>query len=49
MSHFQITDEQFVAIREIRSDGNSQCKLLQDQTGCPDGEMVKMIDSTKSY
>ena len=49
MSHFQFTDEQFIEIREIWRDINSQCKLLQEQTGCPDSEIVKMIDSTKSY
>ena len=49
MSNFQFTDEQFVEIREIWRDINSQCKLLQEQTGCPDSEIVKMIDSAKSY
>ena len=49
MSHFQFADEQFIEIREIWRDINSQCKLLQEQTGCPDSEIVKMIDSAKSY
>ena len=49
MSHFQFTDEQFIEIREIWRDINSQCKLLQEQTGCPNSEIVKMIDSAKSY
>ena len=49
MNHFQFTDEQFIEIREIWGDINSQCKLLQEQTGCPDSEIVKMIDSAKSY
>ena len=49
MSNFQFTDEQFIEIREIWRDINSQCKLLQEQTGCPDSEIVKMIDSAKSY
>ena len=49
MSNFQFTEEQFVEIREIWRDINSQCKLLQEQTGCPDSEIVKMIDSAKSY
>ena len=49
MGNFQFTDEQFVEIREIWRDINSQCKLLQEQTGCPDSEIVKMIDSAKSY
>ncbi len=47
MSNFQFTDEQFVEIREIWRDINSQCKLLQEQTDCPDSEMVKMIDSER--
>ena len=49
MSDFQFTDEQFVDIREIWRDINSQCALLQEQTGCPNSEIVKMIDSAKSY
>ena len=49
MGNFQFTDEQFVEIREIWRDINSQCKLLQEQTGCPDSKIVKMIDSAKSY
>tara|TARA_B100000579_G_scaffold84210_1_gene65728 strand:- start:84 stop:266 length:183 start_codon:yes stop_codon:yes gene_type:complete len=49
MSSFQFTDEQFIEIREIWRDINSQCKLLQEQTGCPNGEIIKMIDSAKSY
>ncbi len=49
MSNFQFTDEQFLEIREIWRDINSQCKTIQDQTGCPNSEIVKMIDSAKSY
>ena len=49
MSDFQFTDEQFVDIREIWRDINSQCAFLQEQTGCPNSEIVKMIDSAKSY
>ena len=49
MSDFQFTDEQFIEIREIWRDINSQCKILQSQTGCPNSEIVKMIDSAKSY
>ena len=49
MSDFQFTDEQFVDIREIWRDINSQCSLLQEQTGCPNSEIVKMIDSAKSF
>ena len=49
MSDFHFTDEQFVDIREIWRDINSQCTLIQKQTGCPNSEIVKMIDSAKSY
>ena len=49
MSEFQFTDEQFVGIREIWRDIQSQCKLLQKQTGCPNSDIVKMIDSARSY
>jgi len=49
MSNFHFTDEQFVEIREIWRDINAQCKILQDQTGCPTNEIVKMIESAKSY
>ena len=49
MSNFQFTDEQLIEIRAIWSDINSQCKLLQEQTGCPDTEIVKMIDPVKSF
>ncbi len=49
MNNFQFTDEQFVEIRKIWRDINSQCDFLQKQTGCPDSEIVKMIDSAKSY
>ncbi len=49
MSHFQFTDEQFVDIRKIWRDINSQCELLQEQTGYSDSDIVKMIDSAKSY
>ena len=49
MSNFQFTEEQFIEIREIWRDINSQCRMLQDQTGCPNIEIIKMIDSAKSY
>tara|TARA_B100000700_G_scaffold221301_1_gene243643 strand:+ start:601 stop:777 length:177 start_codon:yes stop_codon:yes gene_type:complete len=46
---FKFTDKQFIEIREIWRDINYQCELLQEQTGCPDAEIIKMIDSAKSY
>ena len=49
MTNFQFTDEQFVEVREIWRDINTQCKLLQKQTGCPNSEIIKMIESAKSY
>ena len=49
MTSFQFSDEQFVEIREIWRDINAQCKFLQERTGCPNSEIVKMIDSAKSY
>tara|TARA_Y100001968_G_C18784730_1_gene448370 strand:+ start:314 stop:493 length:180 start_codon:yes stop_codon:yes gene_type:complete len=49
MDHFQFTEDQLIEVREIWRDINSQCKILQDQTGCPTSEIVKMIDSAKSY
>ena len=49
MTDFQFTDEQFLEIREIWRDINFQCKVLQERTGCPNSEIVKMIDSAKSY
>ncbi len=49
MSDFQFTDEQFVEIREIWRDINAQCRILQEQTGCPNSEIVKIINSAKSY
>ncbi len=49
MTNFQFTDEQFIEIREIWRDINSQCASLQEQTGCPNSEIIKMIDSAKSY
>lgn len=49
MSDFDFTDEEFVEIREIWRDINSQCKNLQEKTGCPNSAIVKMIDSAKSY
>ncbi len=49
MRGFEFTDEQFVEIREIWRDIHSQCKIIQEQTGCPNSEIVKMIDSAKSY
>ena len=49
MSDFQFTDEQFTEIREVWRDINFQCQIIKDQTGCPNSEIVKMIDSAKSY
>lgn len=49
INDFQFSDEQFEEIREIWRDINSQCKVLQERTGCPNSEIVKMIDSAKSY
>ena len=49
MCKFQFTDEQFIEIREIWRDINSQCRIFQEQTGCPNSEIIKMIDSAKSY
>ncbi len=49
MTGFQFTDTDFVEIREIWRDINVQCQILQDRTGCPNSEIVKMIDSAKSY
>ena len=49
MSDFQFTDEQFSEIREIWRDINYQCKTLQEHTGCPNSEIIKMINSAKSY
>ena len=39
----------FYQIGEIWSDINSPCKMSQDQASCPDSEIVKIIDYTKSY
>ena len=49
MSEFEFSDEEFLEIREIWRDINSQCQILQDRTGCPNSAIVKMIDSAKSY
>ena len=49
MSNFQFSDEQFIEIRDIWRDINFQCKVLQERTGCPNREIVKMLDSAKSY
>ncbi len=49
MSDFQFTDEQFIEIREIWRDINSQFQIFQNQTGCPNSEIVKMIDSAKNF
>ncbi len=49
MSGFQFTDEEFLEIREIWRDINSQCQILQAKTGCPNKEIIKMIDSAKSF
>ena len=48
MNNFQFTDDQFIEIREIWRDINSQCKILQEQTGCPNTEIIKMMDSANS-
>ena len=49
MTSFKFTDEEFIEIREIWRDINSQCRILKEQSGCPNSEIVKMIDSAKSY
>ncbi len=49
MSKFQFNDEQFIEAREIWRDINAQCKILKEQTGCPNSEIIKIIDSAKSY
>ncbi len=49
MSEFQFTEEDFVDLREIWRDINAQCKIFQDRTGCPNTEIVKMIDSVKNF
>ena len=49
MSDFQFTDKQFIQIREIWRDINFQCEILQEETGCPNSEIIKMIDSAKSF
>ena len=49
MSSVDFTDEQFAAIRDVWRDINVQCQVSQKQTGCPTSEIVKMIDSVKSY
>ena len=49
MSDFYFNDDDFVEIQEIWRDINAQCHLLQQRTGCPNSEIVKMIDSAKSY
>ena len=49
MTNFQFSDEDFVEIREIWRDIKSQCNSLQQRTGCPSSEIVKMIDSAKNY
>ena len=49
MGDFKFTDEQFVEVREIWRDINWQCKTLQEETGCPNSEIIKMIESAKSY
>ena len=49
MSGFQFSDEQFEEIRELWRDINFKCQFFQEETGCPNSEIVKMIDSAKSY
>ena len=49
MSKFKFNDEQFIEIREIWRDINSQCEVFQQRSGCPNNEIIKMIDSAKSY
>ena len=49
MEEFHFTDNEFIEIREIWRDINSQCKNLQERTKCPNSEIVKMIDSAKSF
>ncbi len=49
MKGFHFTDEQFIEISEIWRDVNSQCTNLQKHSGCPNSEIIKMIDSAKSY
>ena len=49
MTNFYFTEDQFVELREIWRDINYQCQILQDKTGCPNSEIIKMIDSNKSY
>ena len=46
---FQFTEEEFIEIREIWRDINSQCSVLQKRSGCPNSEIIKMIDSAKSF
>ena len=49
MKGFKFTEEQFIEIREIWRDINSQCTNLHHHSGCPNSEIMKMIDSAKSY
>ncbi len=49
MNQLKFTDEDFLETREIWRDINSQMKILQERTGCPNSEIVKIIDSAKSY
>ncbi len=48
MTHFMFTEEEFLQIREVWRDINLQCEIIQKQTGCPNSEIVKMIDSAKN-
>lgn len=49
MHDFQFTAEEFIEVQEIWRDINSQCRVLQERTGCPNSEIIKMIDSVKSF
>ncbi len=49
MSQFQFSDENFRELRDIWNDMNFQCKAIQEKTGCPNSEIIKMIDSAKNY
>ena len=49
MKEFEFSDEHFREIRDIWIDINFQCQALQNKTGCPKSEIVKMIDSAKNY
>ncbi len=48
MNDFEFSEQEFNEIREIWRDINSQCEIIQRRTGCPNTEIIKMIDSAKS-